>query len=88
MVFHFVKPSALQNWISVNAAGSLKQEPGDSWRAYLTAQAATGATISELERSFLSATGSGSLLDRWSTWLGVNGGGTGDIRTRFQTKFK
>lgn len=88
MIFQFTKPSAVQNWIAVNAAGSLKTTPRDSWRAYLVAQLAVGQTINELELSWLSASGSGVLYDRWITWLTANGSATGDARAKFQNKFK
>lgn len=87
MIFNFVKPSALQSWIATNAAGSLKTSPGDSWRAYLVAQGATGSTIGELERSFLSAQAGGTLFDKFQTYIAANGG-TGFGRNAYQSKYK
>jgi phage terminase large subunit-like protein len=87
MIFAFVKPAAIQSWIAANAAGSLKQEPGDSWRAYLIANGGTGGTINDLEQSFLSASAGGSPYDKWQTYLTANGGGTGKSRDKYQTKY-
>lgn len=87
MIFNFVKPAAVQNWIAVNAAGSLKATPGDSWRAYLAANGGTGATIGDMERNFLSGSAGGTLYDKWQTYLAANGGGTGGCKDKFQTKF-
>lgn len=87
MIFNFVKPSAIQHWISVNAVGSLNTAPGDSWRAYLVAGGATGTSTQELEASFLSAQTGGTVYDKWQTYLAANGGGTGDPRDKFQSKY-
>lgn len=89
MILRWVKPPALQNWIAVNAAGSLKSTAGDSWRAYLVSQAATGNSLMDLENSFLSATVGGNHADKWRTWLAANGGGTSySVVEQARTKFK
>lgn len=90
MIFTFVKPNAIQKWIGTNAAGSLKDNPKDSWNAYLVANSGTGATQADREMAFLTAAGftSGTLFDRWQGYLAANSGGTGDARTKFKTKYQ
>lgn len=90
MIFRYVKPSAVQNWISVNAAGSLKDRPGDSWRAYMLANGGSGQSFHDLEMTFLNAAGftTGQIGTRWQNYLAANGGGTGDARAKFQAKYK
>jgi hypothetical protein len=80
----------LQNWIRVNAAGSLKAVPTDSWMAYLAANGGTGKTIHDLESSFLvtaGATGK-TLHDKWATYLaGLGVAGTKN-EEKCRNKFK
>lgn len=67
-----IKADLLNNWIKVNAVGSLKARPEDSWRAYLVANGGTGSTLHDLESSFLVAAGATgkTLHDKWADYLG------------------
>lgn len=71
-----VRPFDLQNWVRVNAVGSLKATPSESWRAYLAANGGTGASIASLERSFLAAAGysGGSLAEAWAKYSAAQTG--------------
>lgn len=71
-ILRSVRPSAIQNWIRVNAAGSLKGTPEDSLRAYFAANGGTGKTIADLEMSFLIAAGAlgKTQHDLWTDYLG------------------
>lgn len=74
-----VRPSDLQNWIRVNAAGSLKSHPEDSLKAYFAANSGTGKTLADLEMSFLIAAGATgkTMHDLWLSYLaGLGAGGT------------
>lgn len=89
MLFNFVKPSNIQNWIKTNASGSYKSTATDSWNAYLAANGGTGATQYDREMNFLNAAGftTGSLYDRWQAYLAANGGGTGKSRDKFNSRY-
>lgn len=71
-----VRPSKLQAWIAANAAGSLKSNARDSWRAYLAANSGTGATIAQMEYSFLKAAGAtgNTLNDLWASYNAAQSG--------------
>lgn len=75
-ILRIVRPSNLQNWIKVNAAGSLKGTPKDSWWSYLKANGGTGSTFHDLEHSFLTAqvVASGRLPQRWALYLAGQSG--------------
>lgn len=81
-ILKVVRPSALQNWIAVNAAGSLKTTPRDSWRAYLAANGGTGGTLADLERSFLSAQPGQTLQEKWSSYLTAQSGSRSGEKAR------
>lgn len=74
-----VRPSNIQAWIAVNAAGSLKDTARESWRAYLAANSGVGQSLRDLEMSFLAAAGStgGTLADRWGVNLTAQSGSKG-----------
>lgn len=84
-----VKKGDLQNWIATNAAGSVKSKPTESWRAYLVANSGTGATLHDLESSFLAAAGAtgGTLRDKWDDYLG-RVLGTSGTKTKEKTRNK
>jgi hypothetical protein len=71
-ILRTVRPDALQNWIRVNAVGSLQGVPKDSWKKYLAANSGTGKTYADLEMSFLIAAGATgkSQRDLWDDYLG------------------
>lgn len=75
-ILHVVRPSDLQNWIKVNAAGSYKTKPQDSWRAYLQANGGVGGTLRDLEVTFLQAQGATgtTLRDKWLSYLTAQAG--------------
>jgi hypothetical protein len=87
-VLKTVRPDKLQNWIRVNAPGSLKSTAGDSWRAFLAANGGTGKTFHDLEQSYLTAQliGAGTLHDRWNAKVAATSGKscTEKLRTFFQ----
>jgi hypothetical protein len=80
----------LQNWIRVNAAGSLKTVPKDSWRAYLLANGGTGKTIADLEASFLiAALATGKTLhDMWGSYLSGLGQAGGKNEEKARGRYK
>lgn len=80
----------IQNWIRVNAAGSLKGVPADSWRAYLAANGGTGKTIADLELSFLIAAGATgkTLHDLWGSYLTGLPVTGGRIEDKARNKYK
>lgn len=80
----------LQNWIRVNAAGSLKGVPEDSWRAYLAANGGTGKTIADLEMSFCIAAGATgkTLHDLWASYMAGLGQAGGKIEEKCRNKYK
>lgn len=83
-----VRPANIQAWIAVNAAGSLKNTATESWRAYLAANSGTGASISSLEKSFLSAAGSTqpTLHDAWGTYNSAQSGSQTNEKCRSKYK--
>lgn len=92
-ILRTAKNDLLQNWVRVNAAGSLKQKPQDSWRAYLIANGGVGSTLNDLERSFLAAAGVNmstykTLNDAWTAYLAalpVSGGKGGEkVRNKYK----
>lgn len=85
-VLSVVRPSALQNWIAVNAAGSLKQTARESWRAYLTAQGATGNSLNELEAKFISAQAGKTLSEKWLNKETASAGNT--VKEKLRNKYK
>lgn len=90
-IFRSNKKSDTNNWVKVNAAGSVRGTPADSWRAYLTANSGTGQTLHDLESSFLKAAGAvgGTLQDKWADYLGRiigQSGGKGKEKARNRYK--
>lgn len=83
------KQDLVNNWIKVNAVGSLKSTPADSWRAYLAANSGTGATLHDQESNFLKAAGAtgATLHDKWTSYLTAlpvaGGKGTEKVRNRY-----
>lgn len=89
-ILETVRANALQNWIAVNAAGSLKTYPRDSWRAYLQANSGVGSTWSDLENSFLNAalaTGA-TLHDKWNSYLIAQGAAGSKCQERARNRYK
>lgn len=87
-ILKVVRPWALQNWVATNAPVSVKTIPRDSWKAYLAANGGVGATLRDLEMSFLAtqlATGA-TLVDRWTNYLLAQPGGT--PREKAQNKYR
>jgi RecA-family ATPase len=80
----------LQNWVRVNAAGSLKFAPEDSWRAYLAANGGTGKTIADMEMSFCIAAGATgkTLHDLWGSYLAGLGVAGAKARERARNRYK
>lgn len=87
-ILRVVRPANLQNWIAVNAAGSLKNTARESWRAYLLANAGVGQSIRDLEMSYLAGAGAAgeTLFDRWSANLLAQTGSKTHEKAR--SKFK
>lgn len=87
-ILRTVRPAALQNWIGVNAAGSLKATARESWRAYLAANGGVGQSVRDLEMSFLAAAGSsqGTLADRWTNYLTAETGNKGPEKAKSKYK--
>jgi hypothetical protein len=85
-IFRAVRPAAIQNWIAVNAPGSLRNTARESWRAYLLANSGTGQSLEELETGFLNAlakTG-GTQHDRWGAQLTGTGKNAEKARSTYQ----
>lgn len=80
----------LQNWIRVNAVGSLSTVPRDSWRKYLAANSGTGKTIADQEMSFLIAAGASgkTLHDLWTSYLTTLGVAGSKGKDKARNKFK
>lgn len=89
-IFRTVRQDAIQNWIRVNAAGSLKQSPEDSWRAYLSANGGTGKTLADMEMSFLIAAGATgkTLHDLWASYLAGLGQSGGKTKDKAKGRYK
>jgi len=88
-VLAVTKPSNVQNWVRVNAAGSLKAKPTESWRAYLLANSATGQDFGQLEHSFLDAAGATgkTLADKWNSYLaGIPVAGA-NVKEKIRTRY-
>lgn len=81
-----VPSDQLMNFIKTNAAGSIRGTVGDSWRAYLVAQGATGQTLYDLEASYLVAQPGKTLHDKWAAFNSAQGGSTGKEKAR--TRYK
>jgi len=71
MIFRFVRPSKLNEWLKNNFPTSLVGTAGDNWKKFLTSQGATGSTFHDLEQSYLASQGSfaSTIVDRWSKFV-------------------
>ena len=89
-ILRTVRPMDLQNWIRLNAAGSLKGIPEDSLRAYYAANSGTGKTIADLEASFLIAAGATgkTLHDLWASYLSGLGQAGGKTKDKIRGRYK
>lgn len=90
-ILNSIKNDNLSNWVKTNAAGSVKQRPADSWRAYLAANGGVGSTLRDLEDSFLRTAGAVGLTmhDKWADYLGrvlLQSGGKGKEKARNRYK--
>lgn len=83
-ILQHVRPDNLQHWIRVNSPASSRNNPGDSWRAYLSANGGVGKTIYDMEQSFLAAGGFniGTEHDRWNAKLAATSGRGGAEKAR------
>jgi hypothetical protein len=68
MIFRFVRPSKVNEWLKNNFPSSLIGTAGDNWKKYLQDHGGTGSTFHDLEQSYLNS-GGRTIFDRWSTFL-------------------
>lgn len=89
MIFRFVRPSRINEWLKNNHPTTLVGTPGDNWKKFLTSQGGTGETFHDLEQSYLASQGSifSTIHDRWSHFVNGAGYNTGVYLDRMRAYF-
>ncbi|UOF77966.1 hypothetical protein [Caudoviricetes sp.] len=87
MIFRFVRPSKVNDWLKTNFPSAIRGTPGDNWKKFLEDNGGTGETFHDLETSYLNQTGK-TLTDRWSSFVKTAGYSVGVFRDRMRAYFE